>query len=388
MEEHGIGLGREKQVGYIELIYDLIFVYLVGRNNALLQAIQDGFIRPSAFLTSLVSALVVLQIWYYSTLFTNRYGDRTRAEYVGLFINMYLLYHMADGIRVDWGAYFARYHTAWALILVNMAVQHGLRIRRPGVTVWEKVHLKKSMVLLLSQAGVVLLMIPIYLITGASLTFWALLFGILATLLTRQLDELFPVDFSHLTERVMLYVVFTFGEMIVAIAGYFENGVDFGGIYFSLMAFGIVVGLFLSYGFLYEHILDREQVTAGIGYMMIHIFLLAALNFITAAMELMQMARVETGPKTAFLAASFLIYYFFLFSTRSYAKMQFPLRSRFVRNLLVIAAVFVALTALCYRNAWISIALSVLFVYGVYFTIVREWNVALREQGEHPHSNR
>ena len=42
---------EEKKVEYIELIYDLIFVYLIGRNNSLLHAIQDGFIQPGAFLT-------------------------------------------------------------------------------------------------------------------------------------------------------------------------------------------------------------------------------------------------------------------------------------------------------------------------------------------------
>ena len=35
---------KEKKVEYLELIYDLIFVYLIGRNNSLLQQIEDGFI--------------------------------------------------------------------------------------------------------------------------------------------------------------------------------------------------------------------------------------------------------------------------------------------------------------------------------------------------------
>lgn len=35
---------KEKKVEYLELIYDLIFVYIVGRNNLLLQHIESGFI--------------------------------------------------------------------------------------------------------------------------------------------------------------------------------------------------------------------------------------------------------------------------------------------------------------------------------------------------------
>ena len=35
---------REKKVEYLELIYDLIFVYLIGRNNSLLQSVHNGFV--------------------------------------------------------------------------------------------------------------------------------------------------------------------------------------------------------------------------------------------------------------------------------------------------------------------------------------------------------
>ena len=382
MDQNGLTLGRgtEKQVSYLELIYDLIFVYLVGRNNSLLQVVENGFIRPAAFLTYVVSALVVLQIWYYSTLLSNRYGDGSRSEYLGMFINMYLLYHMADGIRADWGAYFARYNLAWTLILINLAVQYWIKLRKDGVTPHEKSHIRCHIRVLLVQAAAVLLTIPIYRITGASLTFWALLIGIVSALLLRRMDEMLPVDFSHLTERVMLYVVFTFGEMIIGIAGYFSEGLDFTGIYFSVMAFAIVVGLFLSYGFLYENILDREKRTAGTSYMMIHLFLLMALNLVTAAMEFMREPEVDVIPKNIFLVAAFLIYYIFLFSTRSYAKLQFSAKSRFVYQILGLSAAFVLLTGLFYRNGWVSIAVSVLYVYGVYYTIVTQWRSAMKER--------
>ena len=35
----------EKKVEYIELIYDLIFVYVIGRNNLLLHDFAGGFVR-------------------------------------------------------------------------------------------------------------------------------------------------------------------------------------------------------------------------------------------------------------------------------------------------------------------------------------------------------
>ena len=41
---------KEKKVEYLELIYDLIFVYIVGRNNSLLQHIEGGFVSGGVFL--------------------------------------------------------------------------------------------------------------------------------------------------------------------------------------------------------------------------------------------------------------------------------------------------------------------------------------------------
>ena len=79
---------EEKKVEYIELIYDLIFVYIVGRNNELLHVIHNGFIAPTAFLTYLLTALIILQIWYYTTLFINRYGENDKLMYVGIFVNI------------------------------------------------------------------------------------------------------------------------------------------------------------------------------------------------------------------------------------------------------------------------------------------------------------
>ena len=123
-------LGKEeKKVEYIELIYDLIFVYLIGRNNSLLHAIQDGFIQPKAFLTYLLSTLVVLHVWYFSMLFINRYGSNGVAEHLCIFINMYLLYYMGEGTRVQWEESYVRYDVAWGLILVNLAVQYYLKYR-------------------------------------------------------------------------------------------------------------------------------------------------------------------------------------------------------------------------------------------------------------------
>ena len=352
----------EKKVEYIELIYDLIFVYLVSRNVSLLHTIEDGFITTSAFLTYIASSLAILQIWYFSTLFINRYGCGSVRDHLGLFFNMFLLYHMADGIRADWGAYYYRYNMSWALILLNLALQYGLHLRQCGGAPWERKHIRYHMGILLITAAIVLISIPIYLFTGAALAPWAVVFGLFAPILTRQVDALVPVDFSHLSERVMLYVVFTFGEMILGITGYFSSGFSLWSLYYSLMAFLIVAGLFTGYGYFYDHLLDREIVTTGTGYMLLHIVLILALNNITAALEFMRELKVHLIPKTAFLVVSMLVYFLCLLLTQRYAVKHIGDR-RFYIRMIGSFVLYAVLVAIFYRISQVSIALTVVFIF-------------------------
>ena len=60
-------LKEEKKVEYLELIYDLIFVYIIGRNNSLLHHIDGGFVAGGAFLSYLLGTLAIIQIWTFST---------------------------------------------------------------------------------------------------------------------------------------------------------------------------------------------------------------------------------------------------------------------------------------------------------------------------------
>ena len=363
---------EEKKVEYIELIYDLIFVYLIGRNNSLLHAIQDGFIRPEAFLTYILSTLVILHVWYFSMLFINRYGANDLAEHLCIFVNMYLLYYMGDGTQVQWEASYVRYNAAWCLILVNLAAQYYLKYRAAAREApWESAHIRHQIVLILIQAAIVAGGIPLFFLTGFPVSPLALVFGIVASALTRDLSNLMAVDFAHLTERVMLFVVFTFGEMIIGVSGYFEGDFGFNTVYFSLMAFLIVVGLFLSYEYLYDHIIDREAPASGNGYMILHIFLIAAMNNITAALEFMREPAVRAVPKTIFLVASFLIYFLFLFLLERYAPLRVKGSRKFFGGLVGLGALFALAMALCYRNSYLSIGLTVLAVYALFFVLVR-----------------
>ena len=362
---------EEKKVEYLELIYDLIFVYIIGRNNSLLHNLSGGFVTMPAFLAYVMCTLAVIQIWNFSTFYINVYGKNSIRDHVFLFINMYLLYFMADGTNAHWQTSLYQYSTAWALILANLGIQQIIQLRHAKDNKTEAAQLKVKAAIILGESALVGVHMLVYHIWGISIAYVPILFGMAAMLLCGRADALAAVDFSHLTERAMLYVVFTFGEMIIAISGYFGGDVTPNLIYFSAMAFLIVAGLFVSYGVFYNSIIDRERETNGTVYMLVHIFLVFALNNLSAALEFMHDEEVSLMPKTLFLTGSFVLYYVCLFLLGRYAKKRCSFSAKFIGGLLAAAVVFSGLMIAFRGLMYVNIAVTVVFVYGIFILMYR-----------------
>ena len=364
---------KEKKVEYIELIYDLIFVYIIGRNNLLLHNFENGFVMWPAFFAYMMSTLAVIQIWNYTTYYVNIYGRHSIRDHVFLFVNMFLLYFIGEGTRTDWQAYNTQYHVAWALILFNIGLQYILELRNNRNDKQRKNQIARMTGILFGEGAVVLLSIPVYRLTGMTwVSLAAVLLSMAAVLLFGQRSNAGFADFSHLSERAMLYVVFTFGEMIIAIASYFEGAFSLRNSYFALMAFLIVVGLFLSYGVFYDHIIDREKQTNGLGYMLLHIFIVFAMNNITNGLEFMREEEISLWPKLLFLIGSFLLFFVFLFALGNrHAKAKCRNYYRFCLKAGALGIVFAALMLLLRTNMMVNIALTVVFVFTVFGMIYR-----------------
>ena len=361
----------EKKVEYLELIYDLIFVYIIGRNNSLLHHTAEGRIQPAMFLTYILGTLAVIQIWNFSAYYINLFGRNGLREHIFLFSNMFLLYFIGEGTHEHWHSFHTQYHIAWALILFNIAAQYVIEYRRHTDDAPLLKNIRQIIFTLAAEGVLVLAVIPVYRLTGTEVSYLPILFGMIVTMLSGRGGGETNVDFAHLSERAMLYVVFTFGEMVIAISGYFKGELSFNSIYFALSAFLIVVGLFLSYGTFYDHIIDREQPTNGLVYMLIHIFIIFALNNITTSLEFMREEEIELLPKIVFLIASFLTFFVFLFLTRRFAKKTCRPPLSFYLKMSGLALGFTALMLIFRENMRVNIAVSVIGVYAAYAEIYR-----------------
>ena len=365
-----LGPKDEKKVEYLELIYDLIFVYIIGRNSSLLHNVVDGFVPGPTFLAYVLSSLATIQIWNFSTFYINMYGRNKLRDHVSLFLNMYLLYYIGEGTHLQWENYQNQYSLAWALILVNIGVQYLIERRNHPNDPAARRTIDRMMLVLFGEAAIILVGIPLYNRTGAAISGLAILFGIVMTSILAVRSKSGRVDFAHLSERAMLYVVFTFGEMIIVLASYFEGDFTANNVYFSAMSFLIVVGLFLCYEVLYDRIIDRERSeTTGMLYMILHIFLIFGMNILTMSLEFMQDPEIALLPKTVFLISSFLLYFVCLFALQHYAKPELRLCTRFTLPIGVITVAFIVLMFLLREQMYLNILVSVLYVFAVFLEL-------------------
>ena len=341
---------------------------MAGRNNALLGHIEGGFVSLDSFLAYILCTLAIIQIWNFTTFYINMFGRNGVRDHVFLLVTMYLMYFLGESTRSDWHAYQMQYHIAWGLILINIGVQYVIELRNHKADVWNREIIKRMAVTLFAEAIIVLAASIVRPALAPPIAFAAVVIGIVMTSLGHRTGVSGMIDFSHLTERAMLYVVFTFGEMIVVISSYFagDGGFDWSVIYFSLMGFLIVVGLFLSYEVIYDKLLDRDKEDDGLLYMLIHIFIIFGLNNITASLEFMREEAVAIRPKMIFLVASMVGYFAFLFALGRYAKVKCHINAAFMQKLWIMTLCFVMLMMVFMNVPRVHILFTVIYVWGVF----------------------
>ena len=344
---------------------------MIGRNSSLLQHVTGGFVEINAFAAYVLCTLTVIQIWNFSTYYINMHGRNGLRDHVFICINMYLLYLIGQGTRLDHFGFQVQYHIAWGLILINIGVQYFLELRNHRDDPVVSGQIRRMGIILFTEAFIVFLSLPVRNVFGISIAPLAVLFGIGSTMFHGGKVKVLLVDFAHLTERAMLYVVFTFGEMIIVLAGYFDDRITPGTIYLSLMGFLIIVGLFLSYETAYDHLIDREKKDNGLLYMLLHIFLIFALNLLTTSLEFMHDAEVDLMPKLLMLIFAFLLYYTSLFGILRYNKTGCRPDKRFAISITLIAASFVVLMLVFRSQMYLNIALTVVYVLVLYAIIYK-----------------
>ena len=350
-------------VSNIELFYDLIFVYGISVVTSLCRNPQGGFFDWGMWVIYLFSFLVILQIWFFTTLLMNRYGDRSPAETVGLFANMFLLYFLANGVRLDWHQTSQMFNLTWAAILLNLAVQWLLKLRTytnldrtdRGIMLWTIVSLGIQAVLASIAA-----FLPGH--PSEVMSWVALLFG-MSVWGQSRLYRLKPARFSHLAERCSLLTIVAFGEMVVGISIYMTG---MSSMWYPVGVFMLTVGLFLIYIFEHDFMLDHDAHTDGMIYTTISSWLIVVIGNLTLAFEFMPMDEIAFVPKSIFLSGCLVLYLLTSFLLGIYNKPQYRYSRNYVIARLVVCAFIVLVGIGTSFDPGIGLACHVVAVYATF----------------------
>ena len=374
---------KHKKAEYLELVYDLIFVYLIKRCDALLEMEPSGFFSAESFEVYLFSILVMLQIWAFSTLFINRYGRNGWREFLLLTVNMFLLCFLAADTIEDWRLTYDAYQISWGLIVVNIAAHYLSKLRAAKAHPQEQHFLMRRLRIFAVQALLIFFAVPLYEATGFSFAWIALAIGFIGPLLVWQKDQEVLTDIEHLAERIMLFVVLSFGETLISAAEYFSGPLTLNRIYFSACAFLVVIGMLLAYGFIYSKLLDRHRMGVGTLYMFLHIFIVVAINDVTVGLEFMHNGESNDLLTLLFLVVSFLLYYAtLLYMAHKAGRYYLPARQTWV-PFIIISAVFTVIIFFFTSNRWVNAGISAAYPFAMYLAIFLRRK---RELLEHPYT--
>lgn len=280
---------REKRVPFVELFYDLVFVYMLSRATKLIGHLHHGVISPTAFATFAIVIVVFVNSWMVQTVFTNRYGTASWKDMGFYLFDMMVLLYMSNSFdRTDlWhlGVFFL----SSALLSLSLMVQYLIVFLQAREEIDRRISRAFVLILLLRATTLMIGGIFSGTLWGTLVAFTGIIVCWILPALTARYTRHRPIIFSNLLERLTLLTIITFGEIIVDISGYFEPA-RFSAV--SVLVFLIVATLYFCYFNQFDNFIDRNA-TGETGNLLIYLHypILFGVSLVTVALKVLG----ETG---------------------------------------------------------------------------------------------
>lgn len=267
---------------YAELFFDLVFIFCMRSILPIITDAEGATVGWYTYYTFTFTFVLMLQIWFNSTIFMNRFGTGGPADIVYLFTTMFLLFVMTQAISTGWEHYVI-YNVCWMLTIANTMVHWFIRYKRianPSAIMVKDTKLvlgSLGIQVLLIAASHLLPSVPAQVVCLAGLlfgfTFW----------FTGTEDRLNHENREHLSERCALLMVLTFGETLIGYAHVVTTDLN---LFSPIMYFLLIVGMFLVYLNEITNLLDLGTLRSGTGFMAISAWLTFCVANVTAGFEM------------------------------------------------------------------------------------------------------
>ncbi|MBE6464903.1 MAG: low temperature requirement protein A [Eggerthellaceae bacterium] len=266
----------------VELFFDLVLVFCIRTIGGVLTDVEGSNIDWYTYYTFCFTFVLLIQIWFNSTVFMNRLGVGGLPDIVFLFTTMFLLIVMTQAISTSW-EHYAIYNICWVLITVNMAVHWLIRYRHMAhPTEQMKRDTRMVMVALGIQAILVLASHALPKNPAQIVCLVALLSGFSFWNVGGK-DELNEENREHLTERCALLMVIMFGETLINFGAKVGTDLD---LFRPIMHFLIIAGMFLIYINEIANLFDTDSLHGGRLYMAISAWLTFCVANLSVGYEL------------------------------------------------------------------------------------------------------
>lgn len=242
-----------------------MFVFCIESILPVITNIESGLADWYAYYTFWFTFALMLQIWFNSTIFMNRFGTGRTPDIVFLATNMFLLFVMSQAISTNWENYLI-YNICWVFIIVNTIIHWALRFRRiPNPSPIIIRDTRMSIITLSVQAVLVLVSHLMPSTPAQIICLVALLVGF-GFWRTGGKDNLDESNRRHLADRCTSLMVLTFGETLVSFGGDIYAGMD---LFVPMLYFLLIVGMFLVYLNHAINLVDLNRLGGGRRYMAI-----------------------------------------------------------------------------------------------------------------------
>lgn len=288
-----LNLKKERKVSWLELFFDLVFVTAVSSTTHLLLEI-DEYPRQVAFyfLEYLLMVTPMFWAWIGQTMFFNRYGEKIKNPEIYMLSQMFFLILMTASFDLEFSNTFYTFIIGYAGIRLVTVCQYFIVSKKLSGDAKQISRLLGTIFLL----GILLSLSSLFFESPVrySIMYAGILLDIiLPLLLTRRLKKA-PVDLPHLAERFGLFVIITFGESIVAITSLLVGHTkDLNVLGYTIISFGLIATLFMSYFHSFEHIIDQKKETNGQVLLYGHYFIIVSIMILAANIHLLFAGHLE-----------------------------------------------------------------------------------------------
>ena len=270
--------GSIKRANWLELFYDLIFVYAISKATHILAYTHNGHLYISQYFIFLLVFIPIWWSWTGHTLFATRFDTHQTIQRILTLIQMLAVVFWATFIDEDFDSNYIGYLFFYILIRVILILMYA--------SVCKKYEHAGEIARRLSLGfGIGLIVATLSLFFEPPFRYFILYLGIsieiITPLLSKKILQKIPVDSHHLPERYGLLTIVLLGESVIMIASNLSNiALTYDTVSATISGFVIISSIWWIYFDLMEKYLLNSTFITGQNVIYGHLFIYIGLSVI------------------------------------------------------------------------------------------------------------